>query len=169
MFQQAFKRLHAQKAVRKSTQKRGFVFSVPILGLKKRVLQRALQNIALRSTAYVVKPVVTTATAGDLLSRKPIFFSLYKATNALDFNKFFKVNKITARSVTELGNDIYIQYLTNLQMLAANAVVIATKANKKNVHTARVLRKYMKLLRTYFTEVYDTKLSKKVPASSALH
>lgn len=169
MFQQAFKRLHAQKTARKGTQKRGFLFSAPIMGLNKGILQRTLQKVALRSAAYVVRPAVTTVGTGDLLSRKPVFFSLFKATTALDFNKFFKVNKITARSVTELGNDLYTQYLTNLQTLSTNAVIISTNANKTNAHTARVLRKYMKLLRTYFTEVYDTKLSKKVPASSAMH
>lgn len=169
MFQQAFKRLHAQKTARKNTKKRGFLFSSPINGLKKGIMQRAVQKVALRSVVYVAKPAITTAITGDLLSRKPIFFNLYKATKALDFNKFFKVNKIVARSVTELGNDIYTQYLANLQTLATNAVIISADANKKNVHTARVLRKYMKLLRTYFSEVYDNKFSKKVPASSAMH
>lgn len=120
------------------------------------------------NSALPVQPLRLRSMNGALLM-KPAYFSLYKATRALDFNKMFKVNKITARSINEISNDLYMQYLANLQDSGGANAVVSMKANKQNAHTARVLRKYVKLLRTYFTEVYENKLAKQIPASSAMH
>lgn len=168
---QGFKRFNLIKKFYKGVQKQAFIFNTKSSGFTKLQLQRSLQKVTLKNVVNypdiyinVLKTVPT-----DVLSQKPMFFSLYKATHALDFNKFFKVNKITARSISEISNDFYTQYLTNLSQMEKTTAMIATKTANKNVHTARVLRKYIKLLRIYFNEVYNNKLAKKIPASSAMH
>lgn len=168
---QGFRRLMRRKKFYKGLQKQAFVVNKKSAGFTKLQLYRSLQKLALKNVSSYpnIYPNVLKTVSTDVLSQKPMFFSLYKATHAFDFNKFFKVNKITARSISEISNDFCTQYLTNLSQMEKTTAMLATKTANKNVHTARVLRKYIKLLRVYFNEVYNNKLAKKIPASSAMH
>ena len=148
-------------------------FEAPILsaGLRKKALIRATQRLPLKLVfhKYLLSRMGADRGAFEVMEHKPALFNFSKAGYALDFNKFLKVNKLTARAVVEMGNDMYSQYALNLQTMGANAAIIEVNAKKKNVHTARVLRKYVQLLHTYFTEVYDKKVSKRIPSSSAMY
>lgn len=132
-------------------------------------LQRAVQKGALQVRVSPFMPISSLSSTGTLLTAKPVFFSLYKASKAFDFNKFFRVNKNTVRVLSEVSNDLYTHYLSNLQSMDNASSVINSKTSKQNVHTARVLNKYSQLLRKYFQAVYDAKLVKKIPAASAMH
>jgi hypothetical protein len=101
--------------------------------------------------------------------KKPLFFSLKKAVRALDFNKFFKTNKVAARAVNNISFNLYSQYLSNLNAGIAAVSEIADQQNVTNARAARALRKYLKLLKQYFNEVHDNKVAKKIPSSSAMH
>ena len=134
-------------------------------------MQGSLQALALKSVLAKVKTQGALMDVGSqaAFTAKPTFFSLSKAQHALDFNKFFKVNKIAALAINGIGSDLYTQYLANLQDLQGSHALLITQTSKQQVRAARALRKYIKLLRSYFKEVYDNKLSKKIPASSAMH
>lgn len=104
-----------------------------------------------------------------LQTRKPVFFNVRQATSTLDFNKFFKVNRAVARNMNAISVDLYSQYITNLQASCSASSTIMSQNADKTALGKRALRKYVLLLHHYFNEVYDRKMAKNIPASSAMH
>jgi hypothetical protein len=113
--------------------------------------------------------VLNGVLSSETLIRKPLLLSMRKASRAFDFNKFFKINKMVARNMNEISTDLYSQYIANLQEGYVVSGTVADQKSVKDARAAKVLRKYVQLLKQYFMEVHDNKMAKNIPASSAMH
>lgn len=173
---QDYRRLRAKKKKGKPVKKRGFLYKIPTVGTNASQFLRTRQHVGLKFqlgqyTNNSVGDIADTLPEllPELLLTKPLFFSLKKADTAQDFNKFFKVNKITARAVEEISNELYSQYITNLHEQGLVISSMALKDKKETERAARLVRKYVQLLRAYFKEIYDNKFIKKVPADTEMY
>lgn len=169
-----FKRLRPRRKKGRfiPSQKTSFIFNNRYsLKYTKLQLSRSVQKTLLQTMMNVPSwnKKLEAAPSKNSLEHKPMFFSLHKATRAFDFNKFFKVNKVAAHSIVEMSTDLYMHYLENLNHIETVDSLISTNTSAHNTYAARSLRKYMLLLKLYFNEVYGNKMSKKIPASSAMH
>lgn len=126
-------------------------------------------GLKLQFLTYTPALDVSQEVGHGLLVKKGGSFSVRKSLKALDFNKFFKVNKAATRNFSDFSIDLYSQYIANLQDGVISNSVVLNQKEGDNKRAARVLRKYVKLLKQYFIEVHDNKVAKKIPASSAMH
>lgn len=166
----AKRRLFKQKQNTGFVRKQGYLFKVREQGVyyNKTVL-RLVPKTKLQIAQY--KPILNTedTVSHEAFMLNPLYFSSSKAVKAFDFNKFFKVNKVTAKTLVSVSGDLYSQYITNLHEMGVAVSAITRTKTGQNAHAVRVLRKYVQLLKLYFKEVYDNKFIKKVPADSAMH
>jgi hypothetical protein len=151
--------------------KTGFVSLKKTRKVQVKKVVRANKVAAFKTKISVHTPAVVDLQEGaqDIVINRQMFFTVKKAAQAFDFNKFLKVNTVAARAVNNLSLDLYSQYLTNLQAGTSEVMGFSAKGGSTNVQAARALRKYLRLLKRYFNEVSDRKMAKNIPASSAMH
>ncbi len=123
--------------------------------------QQVYQHLPLLSVAGLIHH--------DTISKHPAFFSLKKAAQVLDFNRFFKVNKITTHNIQSVATDLYMQYINNITEADEGTSAIIITNTREKTRTARILRTYFLLWKTFFQGVYNKKMVKSIPPASAMH